>query len=49
VSETLQQLATRSVAIAERVDAGTVALAGVTYQLAEGKAELIDHVGDIGE
>ena len=49
VSETLQQLATRSVAIAERVDAGTLALAGVTYQLAEGKAELVDHVGDIGE
>jgi carbonic anhydrase len=49
VSETLQQLVSRSAAIADRVDAGTLALAGVTYQLAEGKAELVDHVGDIGE
>jgi carbonic anhydrase len=49
VSETLQQLVSRSAAIAERLDAGTLALAGVTYNLAEGKAELVDHVGDIGE
>jgi carbonic anhydrase len=49
VSETLAQLVSRSAAISERLDAGTLALAGVTYQLAEGKAELVDHVGDIGE
>jgi carbonic anhydrase len=49
VSETLRQLVSRSSAIAERVEAGTLALAGVTYQLAEGKAELVDSVGDIGE
>src|SRR5882757_1095105 len=49
VSETLAQLVSRSSAIAERVDAGTLALAGVTYQLAEGKAKLVDHIGDIGE
>jgi carbonic anhydrase len=49
VSETLQQLISRSAAIAEGVDGGTVALAGVTYKLAEGKADLVDHIGDIGE
>jgi carbonic anhydrase len=49
VSETLQQLVSRSSAISERLDSGSVALAGVTYQLAEGKAKLVDHVGDIGE
>ncbi|WP_310774626.1 carbonic anhydrase [Mycobacterium sp. Z3061] len=49
VSETLKQLAARSSTIADRVAEGTLALAGVTYQLAEGKAELVDHIGDIGE
>jgi carbonic anhydrase len=49
VSETLRQLVSRSSAIAERVNAGTLALAGVTYQLAEGRAALVDHIGDIGE
>ncbi|OBK47186.1 carbonic anhydrase [Mycobacterium sp. 1081908.1] len=49
VSETLRQLVSRSSAIADRVEAGTLALAGVTYKLAEGKAELVDHIGDIGE
>jgi carbonic anhydrase len=49
VSETLKQLAGRSSAIADRVAEGTLALAGVTYQLAEGRAELVDHIGDIGE
>ncbi|CAM2945153.1 carbonic anhydrase [Mycobacterium intermedium] len=49
VSETLAQLASRSSSIAERVSEGALALVGVTYQLAEGKAKLVDHVGDIGE
>ncbi len=49
VSETLRQLVSRSSAIAERVNAGTLALAGATYQLAEGRAVLVDHIGDIGE
>ncbi|MBI2702259.1 carbonic anhydrase [Mycobacterium gordonae] len=49
VIETLKQLAGRSSIIADRVAASTLALAGVTYQLAEGKAELVDHIGDIGE
>jgi carbonic anhydrase len=49
VSETLAQLVARSSVIAERVSAGTLALAGVTYHLADGRAALVDHVGDIGE
>jgi carbonic anhydrase len=49
VRETLAQLMARSSAIAERVSAGTLAIAGVTYHLADGKAALVDHVGDIGE
>ncbi|HEY2502945.1 MAG TPA: carbonic anhydrase [Mycobacterium sp.] len=49
VCETLAQLMERSTAIAERVSAGTLAIAGVTYQLADGRAVLVDHGGDIGE
>jgi carbonic anhydrase len=49
VRETVAQLAARSTIIAERLSAGTLAIAGVTYQLADGKAALVDHVGDIGE
>ncbi|OBI86175.1 carbonic anhydrase [Mycobacterium asiaticum] len=49
VSETLAQLVSRSSAISDGVDAGDLALAGVTYKLADGKAELVDHIGDIGE
>ena len=49
VSETAAQLRSRSTAVAERLDAGTLAIAGVTYQLADGRAVLVDHAGDIGE
>jgi carbonic anhydrase len=49
VRETVAQLTARSTAIAERVAAGTLAIAGVTYQLADGRVMLVDHVGDIGE
>jgi carbonic anhydrase len=49
VSETVAQLRARSTAVAERLDAGAVAIAGVTYRLADGRAELRDHLGDIGE
>ena len=49
VRETLAQLMARSTAIAERVSAGTLAIAGVTYHLADGRAALVDHIGDIGE
>lgn len=49
VRETVAQLMGRSTAIAERVAAGTLGIAGVTYHLADGRAVLVDHVGDIGE
>jgi carbonic anhydrase len=49
IQETVSQLVARSAAISERLSAGTLAVAGVAYHLAEGKAELVDHVGDIGE
>src|SRR6202008_4376047 len=47
VSETVAQLMARSTAISERVAAGTLGIAGATYQLAEGRAVLVEHVGDI--
>jgi carbonic anhydrase len=49
VRETLAQLVERSSAIAERVEASTLGVAGVTYHLTDGRAALVDHVGDIGE
>lgn len=49
VNETAVQLRERSTAIAERIEAGKVAIAGVTYHLADGKIQLRDHLGDIGE
>ncbi len=49
VRETVAQLLSRSTAIAERVAAGTLAVAGLAYHLADGRAVLLDHVGDIGE
>jgi carbonic anhydrase len=49
VSETAAQVRSRSTAVAERIDAGTLAIAGVTYQLADGRVILRDYLGDIGE
>jgi len=49
VRETVAQLMARSTAIAQKVAAGTLAVAGATYHLADGRAVLVDHVGDIGE
>jgi carbonic anhydrase len=49
VRETVAQLLSRSTAIAERVAAGTLAVAGLAYHLADGRAVLLNHVGDIGE
>jgi carbonic anhydrase len=48
VSETAKQLVSRSRAVADGVAAGTLAIAGVTYQLADGRARLRESVGDIG-
>ncbi len=49
VTETGAQLMARSTAIAERVNAGTLAIVGLTYHLADGRVVLRDHLGDIGE
>lgn len=49
VNETATQLMARSTAIAERVAAGSLAIAGVTYRLADGQVVLRDHRGEIGE
>lgn len=48
VRETAAQLMERSTVISDRVAAGTVGIAGVTYRLAEGRAVLVHHEGDIG-
>jgi carbonic anhydrase len=49
VTETVTQLRVRSVPIAERIITGKVAIAGLTYHLADGRVVLRDHLGDIGE
>ncbi|MCV7077448.1 carbonic anhydrase [Mycobacterium szulgai] len=49
IHETVAQLMARSTAIAERVAAGSLAIVGVTYHLADGRAVLRDHVGQISE
>jgi carbonic anhydrase len=49
VVETGRQLMARSAAIAERVDAGRLAIVGVTYQLADGRAVLRNHIGNVGD
>jgi carbonic anhydrase len=49
VNDTVTQLRVRSSSIAERLAAGTVAIVGLTYHLAEGRVVLRDHLGDIGE
>jgi carbonic anhydrase len=49
VAETGAQLLARSTLIAERVEAGTLAIVGLTYHLADGRVALRHHLGDIGE
>jgi carbonic anhydrase len=49
VTETGAQLMARSTAISERVASGDLAIVGLTYQLADGRVVLRDHLGDIGE
>jgi carbonic anhydrase len=48
VAETGKQLVDRSTAIAKGIESGTLAIAGVTYHLADGRACLRDSIGDIG-
>jgi carbonic anhydrase len=49
VVETGAQLRMRSAVIAERMAAGTLAIVGVTYQLADGQVVLRDHIGNVGD
>ena len=49
VKETGAQLVRRSTAIAERLESGALAIAGLTYHLADGRVVLRDYLGDIGE
>jgi carbonic anhydrase len=49
VTETAAQLMARSSAISDRIAAGSLAIVGVTYHLADGKVTLRKHIGDIGE
>lgn len=49
VNETSAQIMARSTAIAERIAAGTLAIVGATYRLAQGQVVLREHLGDIGE
>ncbi len=47
VIETTAQLVARSTAIAERVAAGSLAIVGATYHLADGQVTLCNHLGEI--
>jgi len=49
VTETGAQLRSRSTAVAKRIDDGSLAIVGLTYQLADGRVVLRDHVGDVGD
>ncbi|MGA9374149.1 MAG: carbonic anhydrase [Mycobacterium sp.] len=49
VAETAAQLLARSTLIAERVEAGALAIVGLTYHLSDGRVALRHHLGDIGE
>jgi carbonic anhydrase len=49
VVETATQLRIRSVVTAQRILAGTLAVAAATYHLADGRIVLRAHLGDIGE
>jgi carbonic anhydrase len=48
VEETAKLLVSRSTAISQGIEAGTVAIAGLTYHLADGRAVLREAIGDIG-
>lgn len=49
VDETVTQLATRSKAVADRIEAGSLAVVGATYHLADGRVSARNHLGDIGD
>jgi carbonic anhydrase len=47
-TETAAQLLARSATIADGVAAGTLAIVGATYELADGRVVVHDHFGDVG-
>jgi carbonic anhydrase len=49
VVETGTLLLARSIAIADRVRMGELAIVGVTYRLADGRTVLRERLGDVGE
>ncbi|MCF8570004.1 carbonic anhydrase [Gordonia sp. HY002] len=49
VQETTQLLMQRSLKIAERVEAGELAIVGLSYRLEDGQVNLVEVIGDIGE
>ncbi|WP_046316134.1 carbonic anhydrase [Mycobacterium sp. UM_Kg1] len=49
VNETVAMLASRSTVIANGIAAGTLAVVGATYHLADGRVSARDHLGDIGD
>ncbi|MEB3021617.1 carbonic anhydrase [[Mycobacterium] crassicus] len=49
VNETVRQLAARSAVIADQIEAGTLAIVGATYHLADGRVQAREYLGDIGE
>src|SRR5699024_7561861 len=48
VSETVKMLGTYSHSLAEKVESGKVAIVGMEYTLSDGRAHLVEHLGDIG-
>lgn len=48
VRQTVRLIPERSKAVAELVDSGKVAIVGLTYDLAEGRARVVEVAGDIG-
>lgn len=48
VQETVKMLGAYSHSLAQKVAAGTVAIVGMEYTLSDGRAHLVDHLGDIG-
>ena len=49
VDEFVTQLAARSTVIADQIKAGTLAIVGATYHLADGRVQAREHLGDIGD
>ena len=48
VRQTMRLIVDRSLAISDAVDAGDLALVGLTYKLLDGRANLVEAIGPIG-